>query len=147
MIYELIAKNVLRQLGIGKCYSGYDYIIHTIGLMFFDERFFSCVTKILYATVAENYNTSSLCVEKNIRKVIQIIWDNPNNKELIEKFFGSSYIHIKPSNKEFLGLLYEYAKSYRVLEEIFHMNKFTCPISKETCIVYERMIDVLRNLQ
>lgn len=147
MIYELIVKNVLRQLGIGKRYSGYDYIIHTIGLMLFDERFFSCITKILYATVAENYNTSSLCVEKNIRKVIQTIWDNPNNKDLIERFFSSSYIHIKPSNKEFLGLLYEYAKSYNVLEEIFHINKITCPISKQTCCVYERMIDVLRNLQ
>ena len=146
MIYELIAKNILRQFGIGKCYSGYDYIVHAIGLMCFDERFFTCITKILYATIAENYNTSASCVEKNIRKVIQIIWSNPDNRDLIRRFFGSSYIHMKPSNKEFLGLLYEYTKSYNILEELIHITKTSCPFSKETCRVYENIIEALRRL-
>lgn len=146
MKYELIARKVLRQFKIGKCYSGYDYIIHAIGLMFFDERFFHCLTKVLYATIAENYNTSPSCVEKNIRKVIQTIWNNPNNEELIKIFFGPHYIHIKPSNKEFLGLLYEYAKSCNILEELFCVNKFACPISHESCGVYESIIELLSKL-
>lgn len=147
MMYELIVRNVLRQFGIGRCYSGYDYIVHATGLMFFDERFFSCITKILYATVAENCDTSSTCVEKNIRKVIQIIWDNPNNKELIERFFGFTYVYTKPSNKEFLGLLYDYAKSYNIFEEVFHIDKIICPISKDICSVCVNMVDTIRNLQ
>lgn len=146
MKYEFIARNVLRQFKIGKCYSGYDYIIHAIGLMFFDERFFHCLTKVLYATIAQNYNTSPSCVEKNMRKVIQAIWDNPSNRELIEKFFGSTYVHTKPSNKEFLGLLYEYVKSYNILEELFRVNKILCPFSKETCGAYETILEFLTKL-
>lgn len=145
MMYELIVRNILRQLGISKAYSGYDYIDHAVGLIFFDEKFFTCVTKILYITVAENFNTSSLCVEKNIRRVIRVIWNNPNNKDLLERFFGSTYTYTKPSNKEFLGLLYDYAKSYNILEEIFHIDKITCPISKDICSICTNLIDVLRN--
>lgn len=99
---ELIVKNILRQFRIGKRYNGYDYIVHAIELAFFDERFMNCVTKVLYITIAENYETSSLCVEKSIRKVIEVIWENDENKILIEKLFGSTYIFKKPSNKEFL---------------------------------------------
>ena len=147
MMYEMIVRNILRKLGVGRCYSGYDYIVHATGLMFFDERFFSCITKILYATVAENCDTSSLCIEKSIRKVIQVIWEDSDNKELIERFFGSRYIHIKPSNKEFLGLLYDYAKSYNILEEIFHVDKIICPISEDICNVCANIVDTLRNCQ
>lgn len=147
MMYELIVKNILRKFGVGKRYSGYDYIVHAIGLMCFDERFFTCVTKVLYITIAKNFNTSNTCVEKNIRSVINIIWDNPNNKDLIEKYFGLIYTYTKPSNKEFLGLLYEYVKSYDILEEIFHIDKITCPISNEVCDVYSSIVDALRNLQ
>ena len=52
---ELIVKNILRQFRIGKRYNGYDYIVHAIGLAFFDERFMNCVTKVLYITIAQNY--------------------------------------------------------------------------------------------
>ena len=146
MIYELITRNILRQFGIGKRYNGYDYIIHAIGLSFFDERFLNCVTKVLYITIGENYDTSSICVERNIRKVIQIIWDNPDNVTLIEKIFGVMYTYTKPTNKEFLGLLYEYVKSYNIIEEILKINKIICPVSKEVCSVYVNIVDQLRSL-
>jgi len=146
-MYELIARNILRQFRIGKCYSGYEYVVHAIELMCFDERFSTCLTKVLYITIAENYKTSSLCVEKNIRRVIQVIWDNPDNEELIRKYFGVIYMHTKPSNKEFLGLLYEYVKSYNLLENIFRIDKIMCPISREACGVYANLVDTLRNLQ
>ena len=145
--YELIVRNMLHQLGIGKTYRGYDYIFHAVGLICYDERFLSSVTKILYITIAQNYNTSGICVERNIRNVIHVIWENPKNKELISKFFGEAYVYAKPSNKEFLGLLYEYVKSYDLLKEIFHSKKTTCPFTEDVCSVYNEIIDTLMNIQ
>ena len=143
---ELIVKNILRQFRIGKRYNGYDYIVHAIGLAFFDERFMSCVTKVLYITIAQNYGTSSLCVEKSIRKVIETIWENDENKILIEKLFGSTYVHNKPSNKEFLWLLYEYIDSFNLIGEIFNFTENLCPISQDTCDVYINIVNTLRNM-
>ena len=147
MVYELITKNILHQFGINKTYSGYDYIVHAIGLIFYDERFFSVITKVLYITIAENYNTSNVCVEKNIRNVINVIWYNlDKNKHLIKKYFGVAYVYKKPSNKEFLGLLYEYIRTYQIVDELLQTTKITCPISNKTCFAYTEIVDKLINL-
>ena len=84
MIHELIVKNILRQLRLGRRYSGYDYIVHALGLMFFEKEFISCMSKVLYLTIARYFKTSSMCVEKNIRNAIDAIWKNEENKILIE---------------------------------------------------------------
>lgn len=147
MIYEIITKNILKQLGISKTYSGYEYLAHAIGLIFFDERFYTTVTKELYITVAQNCNTSAICVEKNIRNVINTIWANlDNNKDFIVSFFGTCYLRRKPTNKEFIGLIYEYIKLYFSIEEILKKSKIACPISKCTCCVYTEIIGELINL-
>ena len=123
-------KGVLHQLGIGKSYSGYDYILHAINLIEQNERVLSGITKILYIDIAREFNTSDSCVERNIRKVIEVIWKTPEtNKTLILEIFGSKYEVYKPSNKEFLELLYEYIKSHNLLYDILHAEKVICPVS------------------
>lgn len=145
---RLTTKSVLHQLGIGKSYSGYDYILYAIELIGQDEGVLTGITKTLYIDIAKQYHTSDTCVERNIRKVIEIIWKRSEaNHLLIIKIFGSKFSVNKPSNKEFLELLYEYIKSHDLLYKMLHTEKIICPISKDVCIAYAKIIENLKHLE
>lgn len=145
---KFTTKSVLHQLGIGKSYSGYDYILHAIELIGQDESVLAGITKILYIDIAREFHTSDTCVERNIRKVIEVIWKHSEaNNLLILKIFGNKFEALKPSNKEFLELLYEYVKSHNLLCQILHTDKFVCPISKDVCIAYTKIIESLIDLK
>lgn len=142
------ANSILHQLGIGKAYSGYDYILYAIQLMEQDESVLAGITKILYLDIAREFHTSDTCVERNIRKVIEIIWKHSEtNNFLILKIFGSKFCTDKPSNKEFLELLYNYIKSHDVLYNLLCSNKMICPVSKDVCVAYTKIIESLINLE
>lgn len=145
---RLTTKSVLHNLGIGKSYSGYDYILYAIELIGQDESVLAGITKILYIDIAREFHTSDTCVERNIRKVIEVIWKHSEtNNLLILKIFGSKFGVSKPSNKEFLELLYEYVKSHDRIHKILLADKFICPISKDVCIAYSKIIESLINLE
>lgn len=147
MEHKLSAKSVLHQLGIGKSYSGYSYILYAIDLIEQDENALNGITKRLYIDIAKRFQTSHTCIERNIRKVIEVIWkQSHSNKTLILKIFGSNFLTTKPSNKEFLELLYEYINTHNVLTAIFDTEQITCPISNEVCIAYEKIVEKLINL-
>lgn len=142
MEYKITTKNVLHQLGIGKSYTGYNYILYAFELIEQDENLLSGITKILYIEIAKQFHTSHTCVERNIRKVIEVIWKNSeSNSSLILKIFGKKFLKNKPSNKEFLELLYEHIKSYNLLENILHAEQFVCPVSKDLCVAYTKIVE------
>lgn len=144
MEYRLITKSVLHQLGIGKTYSGYDYILRSIELIVLNEEVLSNVTKILYIDIAKEYHTSQTCVERNIRKVIEVIWKHTDeNRIRIQYIFGEKYLTHKPSNKEFLELLYEYIKLQATLKKTLVSKAFVCPISKNTCNALNEILKIL----
>ena len=141
MEQKLTTKSVLHQLGIGKSYRGYDYILYSLERISHDANSLTCITKILYIDVAHKFQTSSTCVERNIRKVIEVIWKNvEENQFWIKRIFGARYLKTKPSNKEFLELLYEYVKSYDLLQTMYCIDKIVCPISKERCTAYKEIL-------
>lgn len=138
MSKKCFTKYILHELGIGKSYSGYDYILYGIDLILCDEDLLHCVTKVLYIDIAKEYNTNSSCVERNIRKAIEVIWKHTQeNRELIVKIFGKRYLSLKPSNKEFLELLYEYVK------QSYYADNIICPISNTSCSVYQELLENL----
>lgn len=148
MSHEFAIKSVLHQLGIGKSYKGYDYILHAINMILLDENLLHCVTKALYIDIAREYHTSNSCVERDIRKVIEVIWKRKHeNQLLIMRVFGTRYLNTKPSNKEFLELLYEYIKSFDVFENLLHVDQIICPISQEVCNAYLEIIEKFTNLK
>ena len=147
MKYHLIAKSVLHELGIGKSYSGYDYILHAMNLTMHDENILNNVTKALYIDIAKEYHTSKNCVERNIRKVIEVMWNHADeNRMLIKKIFGNQYLSQKPSNKEFLELLYEYIKLQDSLRRAFLSDQIICPISNKTCSALDEILEKLIHL-
>ena len=63
-----------------------------------------------------------------MRNVISVIWQKETNKTLLGKIFGEYHITNRPTNVEFLMLLYNYIK--------YDMDKdgvVICPLSGIKC--------------
>lgn len=147
MEYTLTSKQVLHKLGISKNYTGYDYILYGLSLVKQNEYYLSNITKILYVDIAKEFHTSPTCVERNIRKVIEVIWSHVlENQPFIETVFGSKYLAQKPTNREFLELLYEYMSCENILLDVLeHYGTVKCPISNKPCTLCSKIINALRN--
>lgn len=144
MEYKLTAQSILHQLGVGKSYNGYKYIVYGIDLLEHDDVTLNGITKTLYIDIAKKYQTSHTCVERNIRTVIEVIWRRADsNHALLLKIFGERYLLHKPSNKMFLELLYEYIKAHNILEQLLGPNTTICPISHQVCNAYYEIIEKL----
>ena len=112
-----------------------------MNLTMHDENILKNVTKALYIDIAKEYHTSKNCVERNIRKVIEVMWNHADeNRMLIKKIFGNQYLSQKPSNKEFLELLYEYIKLQDTLQKALISNPFICPISNKACCAFDEIL-------
>lgn len=147
MEYQVTVKGVLHHLGIGKSYSGYHYILYGMELIEKDEEALMNITKFLYIDIAKEFKTSHTCVERNIRKVIEVIWEHSDkNRKLILKIFGKQHLLQKPSNKAFLELLYEYIKANSLFEDLLNNSDMMCPITKQLCAAYREIIEKLVNI-
>lgn len=107
----------------------------------YDKDYLHYITKSLYVDISKEFATSRECVEKNIRTVINKIWEKSDlNGDIIMKIFGEYYFHHKPTNREFLEVLYDYTKSCRIIES---STNLTCPVTKEACPVYCKTVQKL----
>ncbi len=137
MKHEREILDILYNLGIRKMYKGCEYILSGIYFISENETTFSPVTKILYVEIAKKHGTSSLCVEKNIRSVIELIWKQSKNDSLIREIFGSYFLRKRPSNLEFFTSLYDYIKNTttalsKQLPDVT-TYQFICPLSGNEC--------------
>ena len=106
MVYkEHVVHKLLRKLGANGGYLGFYYAASAIELvMKSEEGFYQC--KWLYNEVANQYQTTSFCVERNIRTLVDSIWKN-GNQELLREIIpypGKS----KPKNAQFIDGLAVY---------------------------------------
>ncbi len=126
--------SILNQLGVDSKYKGYSYVISSLCFISENERDFLPITKILYAEIAKQFNTSAVCIEKDIRKVIEYVWwHKDDNNELIIEIFGDN--NTKPTNKEFLLSLYKYILTLNIQQYII------CPLSKKKCQYCQDLIE------
>ena len=137
MEYERQATDILRHLGINGLYKECDYTVSGISFIHENISSYMPITKILYPDIAKKYNTSASCVEKNIRKVIETIWKNENNRDIIEAIFDTGLPAQRPSNMQFLISLYRHIESGEYSKQIYDMHKdsivFTCPLIGGQC--------------
>ena len=90
---ENAAHKLLRILGANGGYLGFYY-----------KTIYQC--KWLYNEVAERYHTTPFCVERNIRTMVDMIWNYGNRqflKELVPYPFNA-----KPKNAQFIDGLVAY---------------------------------------
>ena len=103
---EIVATDVIHQLGVPAHIKGYHYLREAILSSIEDPELLESVTKLLYPTVAKRFDTTSSRVERAIRHAIEIAWDR-GNLDTLNAFFGYTVNTCKgkPTNSEFIALI------------------------------------------
>ncbi len=103
---EIVVTDIIHQLGVPAHIKGYHYLRTAILYSIEDKNLLDSVTKLLYPTVADIYETTSSRVERAIRHAIEIAWDR-GNVDTLNSFFGYTVDTSKgkPTNSEFIALI------------------------------------------
>ncbi|MDE5763694.1 MAG: sporulation transcription factor Spo0A [Ruminococcus sp.] len=103
---EIVVTDIIHQLGVPAHIKGYHYLRSAILRSIEDKTLLESVTKLLYPTVANLYDTTSSRVERAIRHAIEIAWDR-GNVDTLNAFFGYTVDTTKgkPTNSEFIALI------------------------------------------
>ncbi len=103
---EIVVTDIIHQLGVPAHIKGYHYLRTAILSSIETPELLESVTKMLYPTVAAQYNTTSSRVERAIRHAIEIAWDR-GDLDILNSFFGYTVNTCKgkPTNSEFIALI------------------------------------------
>ncbi len=103
---ESIITDVIHEIGVPAHIKGYNYLREAISLCIQDKEFINSITKLLYPTVARNYQTTSSRVERAIRHAIEVAW-NRGREEILNNIFGYTIDTNKgkPTNGEFIAMI------------------------------------------
>ncbi len=108
---EYAVTEIIHQVGIPAHIKGYHYLRTAIMLSVNNDEMINSITKLLYPTVAKQYQTTSSRVERAIRHAIEIAWDRGDIDVLTNIF--SYTVHTtkgKPTNSEFIALIADYLR-------------------------------------
>lgn len=103
---EVVVTEMIHQLGVPAHIKGYHYLRSAILHCTEDPEMLECVTKLLYPTVAEEFQTTPSRVERAIRHAIEIAWDR-GDVDTLNSYFGFTVNtgKGKPTNSEFIALI------------------------------------------
>lgn len=103
---EAQVTRVIHQIGVPAHIKGYQYLRTAILMTIDDNDVINAVTKILYPTVAKQYETTSSRVERAIRHAIEVAWDR-GDVETLNSYFGYTVQQGrgKPTNSEFIAMI------------------------------------------
>ena len=93
---------LLNRLGITANYAGFHHVAYAVYLTYQKPDSLLLVTKRLYPDVARQYSTRWQRVERNIRTVIAIAWEE--NRPLLEALAGYPLLR-RPQPVQFLSIL------------------------------------------
>ena len=97
---------VIHQIGVPAHIKGYQYLRTAIIMTVNDSEVINSVTKILYPSVAKQYQTTSSRVERAIRHAIEVAWDR-GDVDTLNNYFGYTIQSSrgKPTNSEFIAMI------------------------------------------
>ena len=103
---ETQVTKVIHQIGVPAHIKGYQYLRTAILMAIQDSEVINSVTKILYPTVAKQYQTTSSRVERAIRHAIEVAWDR-GDIDTLNGYFGYTVQNErgKPTNSEFIAMI------------------------------------------
>jgi two-component system response regulator (stage 0 sporulation protein A) len=103
---ETQVTKVIHQIGVPAHIKGYQYLRTAILMAIQDSEIINSVTKILYPTVAKQYQTTSSRVERAIRHAIEVAWDR-GDLDTLNAYFGYTIQNDrgKPTNSEFIAMI------------------------------------------
>lgn len=98
--------NMIHDIGVPAHIKGYQYLREAIMMSVNDPVMISSITKVLYPTIAKNFQTTPSRVERAIRHAIEVAWSR-GKMETLDTLFGYT-INTgkgKPTNSEFIALI------------------------------------------
>lgn len=103
---ETMVTETIHDIGIPAHIKGYQYLRHAIMLVIDNLDIINSITKQLYPTVAQDFNTTASRVERAIRHAIEVAWDR-GDTEVIDSIFGYTVATAKgkPTNSEFIAMI------------------------------------------
>ena len=98
--------NIFITVGIPAHIKGYQFLREAIKMAIQEPEIINSITKRLYPSIAEKFETSSSKVERAIRHAIEVAW-NRGKIENINSLFGVKVYsdNEKPTNGEFIALV------------------------------------------
>lgn len=98
--------NIFITVGIPAHIKGYQFLREAIKMAIDNPEIINSITKKLYPSIAERFDTSSGKVERAIRHAIEVAW-NRGKIENINNLFGIRVYtnNEKPTNGEFIALV------------------------------------------
>ena len=106
---------IIHEIGVPAHIKGYQYLREAIMMSVNEIDMLSSITKVLYPTIAEKYDTTPSRVERAIRHAIEVAW-NRGRMETLNSLFGYTISQGKgkPTNSEFIALIADKIRlSYR----------------------------------
>lgn len=103
---EADVTNIIHEIGVPAHIKGYQYLREAIMMSVNDIEMLNSITKILYPTIAKQYQTTSSRVERAIRHAIEVAWSR-GKMDTIDELFGYTINNGKgkPTNSEFIALI------------------------------------------
>lgn len=98
--------DMIHEIGVPAHIKGYHYLREAIMMCVEDVDMLNSITKILYPSIADKFQTTSSRVERAIRHAIEVAWSR-GRMETIDSLFGYT-INTgkgKPTNSEFIALI------------------------------------------
>ncbi len=98
--------NIFISIGIPAHIKGYQFLREAVKLAVEEPEIIGSITKKLYPTIAEKFETSSSKVERGMRHAIEVAW-NRGKIENINSLFGFKVYssNDKPTNGELIALI------------------------------------------
>ncbi len=103
---ETQVTKIIHQIGVPAHIKGYQYLRTAILMTVKDSEIINSVTKILYPSVAKQYQTTTSRVERAIRHAIEVAWDR-GDVDTLNSYFGYTIQNNrgKPTNSEFIAMI------------------------------------------
>lgn len=98
--------SMIHEIGVPAHIKGYQYLREAIMMSVEDVEMLGSITKVLYPTIADKYQTTPSRVERAIRHAIEVAWSR-GKMETLDSLFGYT-INTgkgKPTNSEFIALI------------------------------------------
>jgi len=103
---EVEVTNIMHEIGVPAHIKGYQYLRDAIMMVVKDLDVINSITKLLYPSIAKEYNTTPSRVERAIRHAIEVAWSR-GQVEAIDALFGYT-VNLgkgKPTNSEFIAMI------------------------------------------
>lgn len=92
-------------MGVPNSYIGVKQTAYAVDLALKNPECLTLVTKRLYPAVADRDHTTPTSVERNIRTIVKIIWEN--NPASLNTIAGYE-LKRKPTTSQFIAILVDY---------------------------------------